>query len=90
MNPLRSTAVAAALLAVSGVAGVSPPVALASSQPIPTWTKQHPSTSPSARPYASIAYDAATGNTVLFSGYAVHNYPRGTWVWGPAGTAAAH
>jgi hypothetical protein len=78
MNPLRLTPIAAALVAVLGVAGVSPPVALAGSQPVPTWTKQHPATSPSARVYASIAYDAATGNVVLFGGA---DGLGDTWVW---------
>ena len=45
-----------------------------------TWTEQHPATSPSGREYAPMAYDAATGNLVLFGGAGA---PGGndTWVW---------
>ena len=87
MNSLRisQSLIAAALLAALGVAGMPSPVALAASQPVLTWTKQSPAASPSARAYASIAYDAATGNVVMFSGYAVHYLPTGTWVWGASG-----
>jgi hypothetical protein len=135
MNSLRigRTLIAAALLAALGVAGMPSPIALATSQPVLNWAKQSPTASPSARDYASIAYDAATGNVVLFgghgsgvlgdtwvwdgsawtqqhpaaspparwgaamaydaatgnvvlfSGFAVHNVPRDTWVWGSSG-----
>ncbi len=47
-----------------------------------TWTEQAPATSPSARRWASMAYDAATGTVVLFGGYAV-SVPVDTWTWGP-------
>jgi hypothetical protein len=50
-----------------------------------TWTRQHPATRPPARSEAAMAFDAATGNVVLFSGYAVHNVPSDTWVWGASG-----
>jgi hypothetical protein len=50
-----------------------------------TWTEQHPATSPPARQNAAMAYDAATGNTVMFGG---GRSPRGqfhlfndTWTW---------
>jgi hypothetical protein len=48
-----------------------------------TWTQQQPATSPSARESASMAYDAATGNVVLFGGETVKGVrPYGnTWVW---------
>jgi galactose oxidase-like protein len=41
-----------------------------------TWTKQHPATSPPGRSGASLAYDPATGNAVLFGGFL-----HGTWTW---------
>ncbi len=43
------------------------PAVLASSS-APDWTQQAPATSPPARDFASMAYDAATGNIVLFGG----------------------
>jgi hypothetical protein len=49
-----------------------------------TWTKQAPTTSPPARIFASMAYDAATRNVVLFGGQ--NAGPRSfndTWTWGP-------
>jgi hypothetical protein len=46
------------------------------------WTEQHPATSPPARHGAGMAYDAATGDIVLFGG---KNNGRaglnGTWTW---------
>jgi hypothetical protein len=48
-----------------------------------TWTKQAPATSPPAREFASMAYDPATGNLVLFGGD--NAGPRSfndTWTWG--------
>jgi hypothetical protein len=45
-----------------------------------TWTQQSPATSPSARYYDSMAYDAATAQVVLFGGY--NNGLLGdTWTW---------
>src|SRR5208283_5302003 len=38
--------------------------------PTTTWTRLSPATSPSARDSASMAYDPATGNIVLFGGSA--------------------
>jgi hypothetical protein len=46
-----------------------------------TWTQQHPAASPSARNASSMAYDAATGNVVLFGGYR-NGYVSDTWTWG--------
>ena len=49
-----------------------------------TWTKQASAASPSARYAASMAYDAATGTIVLFSGYGASFPPLsfgGTWTW---------
>jgi hypothetical protein len=69
---------AVVLAAVSVVLGLSPAVALASSSSAPNWTRQFPTTSPPARSVAAMAYDAATGNVVLFGG------SRDTWIWGSA------
>jgi hypothetical protein len=82
MNSLRigHTLTAAALLAALGVAGMPSPGALATSQPVLNWTKQFPTAHPSARDYASIAYDAATGNVVLFGGHGSAALGD-TWVW---------
>jgi hypothetical protein len=55
---------------------------LASSSLAPTWTKQHPAAHPSARQGASMAYDAATRNIVLFGGGASDGGDLGdTWTW---------
>ncbi len=35
---------------------------------LPAWTEQNPTTSPTVRLYAPMAYDAAAGNVVLFGG----------------------
>jgi hypothetical protein len=45
-----------------------------------TWTQQNPSTSPSARNSASMAYDAATGQMVLFGGLSGTDL-NDTWTW---------
>ena len=50
-----------------------------------TWAKQNPAAHPSARASAAMAYDAATGNVVLFGGVGVagDSVPFGdTWIWG--------
>src|SRR5215472_6922630 len=80
-------AVVIGLLATVGVPGVSPSGALASSQPGPTWTKQHPPHRPFPRAYPGVAYDAATGTVVMQGG--LIGFPRlDTWVWD--GSAWAH
>jgi hypothetical protein len=38
-----------------------------------------------ARAYASMAYDAATGSTVLFGGAGGHTVLNDTWTWGGSG-----
>jgi hypothetical protein len=74
-------AVAVAWLAALGVPGVSQSAALASSPGL-TWTQQHPAASPPARWDAAMAYDAATGDIVLFGGHGKHNVTLGdTWTW---------
>ncbi len=48
-----------------------------------TWTRQFPKTSPPAREGASMAYDAATSNVVLFGGNPAAGPAFGdTWTWG--------
>src|SRR5215467_2069219 len=71
----RLTAVAAALLAVVGVAGGSASAAVAD------WTQQAPAASPPARLDAAMAYDAATGTVVLFGGLIHGTVLRDTWTW---------
>jgi hypothetical protein len=46
-----------------------------------TWTKQSTADSPSPRHAASMAYDAATRNVVLFGGYTEAGRVADTWVW---------
>jgi len=56
-----------------------------------TWTKQTPTASPSARQGASMAYDAATRNIILYGGHGHFGCPcdgvyfGGTWAWGGSG-----
>ncbi|HVX21247.1 MAG TPA: fibronectin type III domain-containing protein [Acidimicrobiales bacterium] len=76
----------AALLATVTV--IAAPVAVrvaatgASARSTPTWTEQHPATSPPARTGASMAYDAATGTVVLFGGLDITENGLGdTWTW---------
>ena len=50
-----------------------------------TWTRQHPAISPTpGRCGASMAYDATTGNIVLFGGEGNSGsfLFRDTWTWG--------
>ena len=47
-----------------------------------TWTRQAPATSPGARDFAAMAYDAATGTAVLFGGQNSTGRVLGdTWTW---------
>ncbi|MHB1988456.1 MAG: kelch repeat-containing protein, partial [Acidimicrobiales bacterium] len=70
---------------VAAVLGVIPTAAGAGVvTPAATWTKQSPVTSPSARHGASMAYDPATGNMVLFGGGSGDLPPilsGDTWNW---------
>ena len=52
-----------------------------STSPTPTWTQASPATSPPARNGATMAYDPATGNMVLFGGYTGSSYLADTWTW---------
>jgi hypothetical protein len=59
-----------------------------------TWKQQSPTTSPSTRDYAAMAYDTATGQLVLFGGNPYINgksgsYPNDTWTYSGIPTAAA-
>jgi hypothetical protein len=76
----RLVAGAVAVLGVSGVLGAFPAAASAQAA---TWTQQTPATSPPARYGASMAYDAATGNVVLFGGTGVAETGNldDTWTW---------
>jgi hypothetical protein len=74
----RLAAAAVALLAAGGVVGVVPSAVQASAATAATWTKQAPATSPPFRFDAAMAYDAATGNIVLFGGIPLYD---DTWTW---------
>jgi hypothetical protein len=76
----------AVVLAATGVAGgltilATPAVSAAAATPA-GWTQQAPSMSPSARTGSASAYDAATGQFILFGGSAaVGGSQNDTWVW---------
>jgi len=57
----------------------STPVAV-SGLPPTSWTQHFPATSPPARDGATMAYDPATANIVLFGGYG-GSYLSDTWTW---------
>jgi hypothetical protein len=46
-----------------------------------TWTEQFPAVSPPARYGASMAYDSATGDLVLFGGLSANGDMSDTWTW---------
>ncbi|MDP9093095.1 MAG: kelch repeat-containing protein, partial [Actinomycetota bacterium] len=52
-----------------------------------TWTLKAPATSPPARDGATMAYDTATGTTILFGGFGT-GYLNDTWSWN--GTTWTH
>ena len=72
-----------AVLAACGVLGMVPAAAQGSSASVPAWTQQKtPTSHPSARSQAAMAYDAATGTTVLFGGATDCCHLFGdTWTW---------
>jgi hypothetical protein len=71
-----------AALAVCGVLGLAPAAVQARSASAATWTRQAPATSPPPRYEASMAYDAATSDVVLFGGVnAAGRYLGTTWIW---------
>jgi Galactose oxidase, central domain len=45
------------------------------------WTRRSPATVPPPRQAASMAYDAAVGNVVLFGGLGLSNLLNDTWMW---------
>ena len=49
--------------------------------PAPTWSQQSPATSPSARAFAAMAYDAGTNQVVLFGGQDSSGNLNDTWTW---------
>jgi hypothetical protein len=58
-----------------------------------TWTQQFPSSSPSARSYFSMAYDADLGLVVLFGGAVGGDWPNSTndtWTWNGANWTQIH
>ena len=58
------------------------PAAASTTAPSLTWTQLSPATSPPARYSASMAYDPATGNMVLFGGIGSSgNALSDTWTW---------
>ena len=67
---------ASALVAAPAV--VSLPYARADGLMTDTWTQRSPATSPSARIFSAMAYDAARGETVLFGGGGTLG---DTWTW---------
>jgi hypothetical protein len=84
LGGVRLFAVTVALLAASGVLSLWRPVAPASSSPVLNWAKRSPATHLPALVSALLAYDAATGNVVLFGGQDNSNGSifSDTWVCG--------
>jgi Galactose oxidase, central domain len=70
------------LLAVLVVVLVTPRAVLAGSVAASGWTRQSPAASPAPRDGAAMAYDAATGDIVLFGGVNGQGRSLGdTWTW---------
>ena len=69
------------VIAGTFAAAVVTPGSAGASTPATTWTQLSPATSPSARSYASMAYDPAIGKTVLFGGYDGDSELADTWTW---------
>ncbi len=53
----------------------------ATTTPTPTWVQVQPATSPTPRFLASMAFDQATGNMVLFGGTNSNSNFSDTWTW---------
>ena len=81
MTVRRIVIAGAAALAACGIAGGVPSAALAGSSSTATWARLAPATHPSGRLDAAMAYDAATGTVVLFSGGG-RKLRTDTWTWG--------
>jgi hypothetical protein len=72
----------AAAATLTALAGASEPAGASPSST--TWSQQSPSSSPPARDGAAMAYDASTGNTVLFGGDPDNTEASvlaDTWTW---------
>ena len=83
LSNLRVSPFRELLLVVVGLlamAGGSPRL-LAQVTQVPVWTQQSPSTVPPGRYGAAMAYDAATGQIVLFGGIGTSGYMGDTWIW---------
>lgn len=79
----RVAAIALAAVAGLGLLGAGPGTARAAAAA--TWTSVSPASSPSARFNASMAYDAATKQVVLFGGLDSLESPLNeTWLWNGA------
>jgi hypothetical protein len=55
--------------------------ALGAADAPPVWSLRTPATSPSARTFASVAYDAAHRQVVLFGGFDGTSFLGDTWTW---------
>lgn len=53
----------------------------AGGDPLPTWIKRTPSTTPLPRSDAAMVYDAYHGQVVLFGGFGQGGYLNDTWIW---------
>jgi Fibronectin type III domain/Galactose oxidase, central domain len=74
----------ASLIVVAAMGGYFANQALAATttaDPPMTWTQLHPATSPTIRAFASMVYDPATSNVVLFGGQDPTPYYGDTWTW---------
>ncbi len=79
-SPLASIGLAVSMVIVTlGLVGTTPSASAASSTA--TWHQLSPTNSPSARNGASMAYDPATGQLVLFGGVTTNSYLNDTWTW---------
>src|SRR5580698_1112240 len=74
---LRSLGSVAAALVLPGALCVA-----AQAQTLqPNWIQQSPATSPLARDFQGLTYDAAHGQAVLFGGFGAGGYMNDTWLW---------
>jgi hypothetical protein len=73
----RATAGVAVVMALLGLAASL----CAQVTPAPAWSQQTPATSPPARAFAAMAYDAGTNQVVLFGGQGSSGNLNDTWTW---------
>ena len=64
-----------------GASGMADAPAGGGTVPRPTWTRLIPATNPTARYYASTAYDPSMGRLVLFGGTHTGGNLADTWTW---------